>query len=103
MRQPHLSTSQISPHTVAAKNCATATTRHTLVWFSVVGIQTAPQTPGTDVCDLAYDMRMDETTSSFILRMHRQHMIEQEGNLDGLGMLDFMGFQKSCSILWLKH
>lgn len=63
------------------------------------------QTLGTDVCNLVYDMRMDETTSSFILHMHREHMIEQEGNMDGLGMLDFMGFQKSCSILWsnTKH
>lgn len=59
----------------------------------------------TDVCDLVDNIQIDATTFSFIIVIeglctHQEHMIEQEGNLDMLGMLDFICFLKSCSILW---
>ena len=49
-----------------------------------------------------YDLDVIASSSVVVvvgLRTRREHMIEQEGNLDGLRMPDFMCFLKSFSIL----
>lgn len=54
----------------------------------------------TDIYDLVVDnICMGTIASSFVIAIiclcnHREHMIEQEGTLDKLGMLDFICFIK---------